>query len=95
MSFLKRIKAIGESKSHRANLLKEKVAADLVILISKAGLSRSDVAVKLDISEPALANLLRGDAKLGLDTINAICDAASVEFRDLNQSLSGVILKSK
>lgn len=94
MSFLKRIKNLGESASHRANLRKEKVAADLSILIAKAGLRRKDVAVKLGISEPALSSRLRGNANLGLDTIGAICDAASVEFdvvfrkRDAPRSLN-------
>ena len=94
MSFLKRIKNLGESASHRANLRKEKVATDLAILIAKAGLRRKDVASKLEISEAALSSRLRGDANLSLNTIGSICDAASVEFdvvfrkRDAPRSLN-------
>lgn len=94
MSFLKRIKDLGESASHRANLRKEKVATDLAILIAKAGLRRKDVAIKLEISEAALSSRLRGNANLSLDTIGSICDAASVEFdlvfrkRDTPRSLN-------
>jgi transcriptional regulator with XRE-family HTH domain len=80
MSFLKRIKDLGENVSHRANLRKEKVATDLAILIAKEGLRRKDVAKKLGISEAALSSRLKGDANLTLDTIGGICDAASVEF---------------
>ena len=80
MSFLKRIKDLGDNLAHRANLRKEKVAADLAILIAKEGLRRKDVASKLGISEAALSSRLKGDANLTLDTIGGICDAASVEF---------------
>lgn len=71
MSFLKRIKDLGESASHRANLRKKKVATDLAILIAKAGLRRKDVAIKLEISEAALSSRLRGNANLSLDTIGS------------------------
>lgn len=80
MSFLKRIKNLGDNLAHRANLRKERVAADLAILIAKEGLRRKDVAQKLGISEAALSSRLKGDANLTLDTIGGICDAASVEF---------------
>ena len=79
MSFLKRIKDLGDSLEHRANLRKERVAADLAILIANEGLRRKDVAKKLGISEAALSSRLKGDANLTLDTIGGICDAASVE----------------
>lgn len=80
MSFLKRIKDLGESSSHRANMRKEKVATDLAILIAKEGLRRKDIAKRLGISEAALSSRLKGNANLTLDTIGGICDAASVEF---------------
>lgn len=80
MSFLKRIKSLGESVTHRANLRKEKVATDLAILIANAGLRRKDVAAKLNITEAALSSRLKGNANLSLDTIGSICDVACVEF---------------
>lgn len=80
MSFLKRIKDLGDNLAHRASLRKERVAADLAILIAKEGLRRKDVAHQLGISEAALSSRLKGDANLTLDTIGSICDAASVEF---------------
>lgn len=80
MNFLQRIKELGENATHRANLRKEKVAADLAILISKAGLRRKDVAARLNITEAALSSRLKGNANLSLDTIGSICDVACVEF---------------
>lgn len=80
MSFLQRIRSLGDSAAHRAAQRRTKVAADLGVLLAVTGLKRKDVAARLDISDAALSIRLNGTSNMTLESIGSICDAAGVEF---------------
>ncbi len=80
MNFFDRVKTLRSDLRSRTAERRQRVASDLAILISKAGLKRKDVAKRLDITEAALSIRLNGTTNLTLDSIGSICDAAGVEF---------------
>lgn len=79
MKFLDRIKELGSSIK-RSDQLKTKVAADLSILIARAGLKRKDIAQKLQTSEANLSIRLNGTQNLTIESISSIAEAAGFDF---------------
>ncbi|WP_457389267.1 hypothetical protein [Roseateles sp. P5_E1] len=79
MKFLDRIKELS-STIKRSDQLKTKVAADLAILIARAGLKRKQIAQRLEISEAALSIKLSGTQNLTLESISSISEAAGFDF---------------
>ncbi len=63
-----------------AELAKVAVAADLTILVTHAGISRSELARKLGWSRARVSQVLSGTGNLTIETIHAIAQAAGVTF---------------
>ena len=69
-----------------AELAKVAVAADLTVLVHRAGLKRSDIAERLGWTRSRVSQVLSGEGNLTIETIHAVARAAGyafdVAFRD-------------
>lgn len=79
MKFLDRIKELGSSIK-RSDQIKTKVAADLSVLIARAGLKRKDIAQRLQTSDANLSIRLSGTQNLTIESISSISEAAGFDF---------------
>lgn len=94
MKFIDRIRKLKSDKNARSEERRARVASDLAILISKAGLKRKDVAQRLDITEAALSIRLNGTSNLTLESIGGICDVAGYDFDVVFRSPEAVVSMS-
>lgn len=69
-----------------AGLAKVVVAADLTVLVHRAGLNRSDIAERLGWTRSRVSQVLSGEGNLTIETIHAVAKEAGyaldVVFRD-------------
>lgn len=63
-----------------AGLSKVAVAADLAVLVHRAGLKRSDVAERLGWTRSRVSQVLSGEGNLTIETIHAVANAAGCAF---------------
>jgi transcriptional regulator with XRE-family HTH domain len=63
-----------------AELAKVAVAADLAVLIHRAGLKRSDIAERLGWTRARVSQVLSGEGNLTIETIHAVAKAAGFAF---------------
>lgn len=63
-----------------AELAKVAVAADLAVLVHRAGLKRSDIAERLGWTRARVSQVLSGEGNLTIETIHAVAMAAGFAF---------------
>lgn len=63
-----------------AELAKVAVAADLAVLVHRAGLKRSDIADRLGWTRARVSQVLSGEGNLTIETIHAVAKAAGFAF---------------
>ena len=63
-----------------AELTKVAVAADLAVLVHRAGLKRSDIAERLGWTRARVSQVLSGEGNLTIETIHAVAKAAGSAF---------------
>ena len=63
-----------------AELAKVAVAADLAVLVHRAGLKRSDIAERLGWTRARVSQVLSGEGNLTIETIHAVAKAAGFRF---------------
>ena len=73
--------ALNKSASNLdADLAKVAIAADLTILVQRAGLKRSEVAKRLGWTRARVSQVLSGEGNLTIETIQAVAKAAGYAF---------------
>lgn len=63
-----------------ADLAKVAIAADLTILVQRAGLKRSEIAKRLGWTRARVSQVLSGEGNLTVETIQAVAKAAGYAF---------------
>jgi len=69
-----------DDSSADAELAKVAVAADLAVLVHRAGLKRSDIAERLGWTRARVSQVLSGEGNLTIETIHAVAKAAGFAF---------------
>lgn len=64
----------------QAELAKTAVAADLAVLVARAGVSRAELAKRLGWSKPRVSQVLGGSGNLTVETIHAVTQALGHRF---------------
>jgi transcriptional regulator with XRE-family HTH domain len=69
-----------QGSGDNAELVKAAVAADLNVLVHRAGLKRSDIAQRLGWTRARVSQVLSGEGNLTIETIQAVARAAGYAF---------------